>query len=266
MERGSRLLAFEKLNNTRDLGGIKGLGGRRIKNGRLIRSGQLYFASEEDLKALGSVVGTVVDLRTEQECMEKPDPEVPGASYMHLPAVRDLAAGMTREKKANETVIKTLGHDPQGALDYMRRVYTAFITDEHCLSCYRTFMDLLLGGPEKAVLWHCTAGKDRTGFAALVIEEILGVSREDILEDYLKSNEYLKDEVAGLLGYLQKSMGDFGKEGEEALGYLFGAHEEFLESLYAKAEEFYGSFPAFIEKALGVTKEEEERLRELYLE
>lgn len=266
MERGSSLLAFEKLNNTRDLGGMKGCGGKSIKQGRLIRSGQLYFASEEDLKVLGDITGTVVDLRTGEECSEKPDPEVPGAKYIHIPAVKDLAAGMTREKRANETVIKTLGRDPEGALKYMCRVYTAFITDEDCLSCYRAFLDLLLKGPEKAVLWHCTAGKDRTGFAALVIEEILGVSREDILEDYLKSNEYLKDEVAGLLGYLQKSMGDFGKEGEEALGYLFGAHEEFLESLYAKAEELYGSFPAFIEKALGVTKEEEERLRELYLE
>ncbi len=265
MNISSRPLAFEKLNNTRDLGGMTGFQGRKIILGKLIRSGHLEPASVSDIEALGEVTGVIVDLRTDQECAEKPDPGIPGTEYIHLPAVRNVVAGMTREKKAGESIFRTLNSDLSGALAYMCGVYEDFVTDEGCRGCYRAFIELLLGKPEKAVLWHCTAGKDRTGFAALLIQEILGVSREDIIEDYLKTNEYIKGDVERLIAYFGgKSEG--GKEAEEALGYLFGASELFLDAMYAKAEELYGSFSGFIEKGLKVTPEEAKRLRDIYLE
>lgn len=265
MQTSSIAIAFEKLKNTRDLGGMSGIDGRKIIPGKLIRSGHLEPASEGDIQTLGAMTDIIVDFRTDKECEEKPDPKIPGTEYIHLPAVRDVVAGMTREKKAGESVFRTLGNDPSGALKYMCSVYEDFVKDEGCLGCYRSFIDVLLRNPGKAVLWHCTAGKDRTGFAALLIQEILGVRREDIFEDYLRTGEYLRGDVDRLIAYFGGKQGG-GKETEEALGYLFGTSELYLKAVYGKAEELYGSFSGFIEKGLKVTEEEAERLRDIYLD
>ena len=262
----SRRLELKTLNNTRDLGGMRGCGGGKIIPGRLIRSGQLFPASAEDLTALGKAVGTVVDFRTEQEIRERPDPEVPGAEYIHMEAFPSIAAGITREESADAMLFRAIREEPARARDHMISIYTDFITGDYCLSCYRSFLDLLLKEREKAVLWHCTAGKDRTGFAAVLLQEILGVDRDDIFEDYLRSNEYLKEEVAGLIAFIKAKADGFGEKTEESLGYMFGAREEYLKALYGKAEELYGSFEGFMRSALNVTEEEKERLRLLYLE
>ncbi|MBO4819220.1 MAG: tyrosine-protein phosphatase [Firmicutes bacterium] len=259
----SRLIEFNNLNNTRDLGGMTGYGGRKIKAGKLLRSGQLFPASDEDKEKLGSMVDMFVDFRTSQECTEKPDPSVLGIEYLHLPAFGDLVEGVTREEKTDRSLFKAMGADPQISMEHMCRVYAGFIQNQSCISCYRTFLDILLKEREKAVLWHCTAGKDRTGFAALLIQEILGVEKEDIVRDYLKTNENLSDEIKGIIKMIRSKQEDFDEKNEEALKVLFGARTEFLDALYGKADELYGSFSGFLKDGLKVTEEEIEKLREM---
>ena len=83
----SRLLEFDNLRNTRDLGGLKARGGRTILPGKLIRSGQLVGLSEKDSQRLSSLVGTVVDMRTDGEREENPDVVLEGVRYIHNPIV-----------------------------------------------------------------------------------------------------------------------------------------------------------------------------------
>ena len=262
----SKVMEFQNLNNTRDLGGMIGWEGKRIKEGMLLRSGQLYPAGEEDLKKLGSEVSVFIDFRTDRECEEKPDPVLSGVEYYHLSAFRSLTAGVTREKKTDEKAFGNAGRDPSKAIERMSRVYMNFVADDNCLLCYRKFIDILLCDHDKAVLWHCTAGKDRTGFAAALIQEILGVAREDILADYLRTNECLREEVEGLVERIMKSTGVSDPGTEKTLKVMFGACEEYLDAVYKKAEELYGSFSAFISNGLKVTPEETEKLRSKYLE
>ena len=262
----SNLIEFQKLNNTRDLGGMTGYGGRRIKTGKLLRSGQLFPASDDDKEKLGSMVDIIMDFRSGQEVFEKPDPKVSGADYLHLPAFKELAAGVTREESSDKSLFRTMGTDPEKSMEHMCRVYTSFVADQHCISCYRTFLNILLKEHEKGVLWHCTAGKDRTGFAALLIQEILGVEKDDIVRDYLQTNEHLDGEIKDILKKIRSKHESFDERNQEALSVLFGARIEFLDALYGKADELYGSFSGFLKEGLKVTDKETERLRAMYLE
>lgn len=262
----STVIPFEKLYNTRDLGGMNAAGGRKIKSGKLIRSGHLYFASENDLAWLSGRIGLIVDFRNKQEAKEKADPKLPGADYVHLPIIQEMVTGITREEKSFGQIMNELLHDPAGALAYMQQVYTTFVTNDFAISQYAHFLELLLQEREGAVLWHCTAGKDRAGFASILVQHLLGVSREDILTDYLLTNKCLEPEVEPLIEMIQEQTHDDSLEVHEVLDILFGARKEYLAALYEKIQERFGSFEAFEEQALGIDQEKRARLQEMYLE
>ncbi len=260
-------LSLECLPNTRDLGGMKTADGRMIRRGRLLRSGHLFFASRADLQWLKNAVDTVVDFRTEQERAEKPDPAIDGVTYRHLPAFTSLAAGVSRDAASNEAAFAMVSKDPALARRYMIRTYVGLVTDPFSLSQYGAFLHVLLAPHSKAVLWHCTAGKDRAGMASVITEELLGVPRADIMADYLKSNEYLRAEVQELhriiFGGQEQAMDDATRQ---AADYLFGAHEAFLDAAYRSIDERFGSFERFAAEGLGLGAAQQEQLKALYLE
>ena len=148
----------------------------------------------------------------------------------------------------------------------MASVYARFVTDVFCLSQYRRFIRLLFEPREKAILWHCTAGKDRTGTGALFIQELLGVGREDIMADYLITNVYLKDEVRHFIDMMAERSGDMDEDAKKGMMAFMGAHEKYPLTVYAQAEAKYGSFDGFIRDGLGVTDAQREELRRRYLE
>ena len=262
----SRLLILDNLHNTRDLGGMITKDGKRIKAGRLIRSGHLYDASETDLKKLSDIVDVIVDFRTDKEKNEKPDPIIDNTVYYHLPIIDSLTAGVTREKDADEKVISMLMMSPDKAKEYMCNTYIGFVGSEFPVSQYERFLRILLEDRDKAVLWHCTAGKDRAGFASVIIEEILGVDRELIIEDYLKTNEYLEADIESLMVMMHSMSGINTPEADRSLRYLFGASAEYLEALYNKIYDIYGGFEDFVINGLHISVEEQELLKKKYLE
>lgn len=268
-ERTDVSLTFEKLNNTRDLAGLKTADGKKIKAGVLFRSGQLFKASENDIRLLEQAgIGKIIDLRTYEEVTEAPDPAVNGAQYLHLPVIKDLAAGITREKASDNdavaAVVKECLKQDNYAVDYMCEMYRDFVHSEYTRKQYHAFVRELINGEGIPVLWHCTAGKDRTGFAAVAVLYLLGVSWDDITADYLATNENLCDEVNELTArYLPP---DSPKQLEDAIRTLFGAREEFLDALSDAAQKKYGSFEGFLFEGIGITKEEQQMLKSIYLE
>ena len=266
----SGLLPMEQLHNTRDIGGLPAADGRRIREGVLFRSGHLFFASENDRRYLRDTVRTIVDFRSEKECGEKPDPVLEGVDYVYLPILSERAPGVEQDEEAVELTFETAVRDPVSSKTYMVQVYESCVTNPFTVSQYRRFLDILLEEPEaaphKAVLWHCTAGKDRAGFAAVLVEWLLGVKREDIIEDYLATNVYRREETQQFLARMKKEFGEPDGQMKEAFFWLFSAHEEYLEAVFAKAAELYGSFDAYLSEGLKVTEEERRILRARYLE
>lgn len=161
------------IENLRDLGGIGTKDGRAVRFGCLIRSASLDRAGEEDLKG----VSAVIDLRTPGERDGAPD-RVWGRAYLPLPILEDLTEGITREEGARGDLMpdmlsayRTLA---VGRVPAFRRAVTAVM--EHDFS-------------SGAVLWHCTAGKDRCGLVSALVLEALGVDRDIIMADYMKTND-----------------------------------------------------------------------------
>ena len=264
----STRIAFENLNNTRDLGGMPAADGRTIKPGKLIRSGHLYPASDVDIARLTELAGVVVDFRTAGEREERPDPELAFATPYHLPILGKPTKGVSREEETDRLAIDELMRDAAAACNHMCRMYAAFPVSDVALAGYRRFVEILAEPHAGAVLWHCTAGKDRAGFAAIIIQEILGVPRHLITRDYLFTNDCLAGEVARLNEMLLPQVPDdpeAQKTAKAALSYLFGAKQEYLDALWRSIGESYGSFNRFLSHALGVTPELRETLRKLYL-
>ena len=261
----SSRIALQKLSNTRDLGGMHTKDGRTIACGKLIRSGHLHLASPEDIAYISDHTELILDFRTENERQEKPNPVIPHAEILPLPIFERLLAGISRDEKSDKAALSMLAHNPDQARRYMMNTYLGFVTNEFAISQYRRFIELLSVPRKKAVLWHCTAGKDRAGFASVLVEEILGISRDDIMADYLKTNEYLADEISQLYAMVGQQMKNQDEHTETALHYLFGAHEEYLTALYEKTKDLYGGFDGFLEKAIGLSREKTDTLREQYL-
>ena len=156
--------------------------------------------------------------------------------------------------------------DPKAAREYMINTYYGFVTNEFSMNQYHTFIKKLLVENDKAYLWHCTAGKDRAGFATIILLEIFGVDRDIIIRDYMQTNECIKDELNHIIDMVGQKMGGVNDAIREGLGYCFGAHEIFIEKVYDKIEEVYGDFDGFVREGLKCSDDEIAKLKELYLD
>lgn len=239
--------------------------GLAVRRGRLIRSGQLGKASKADAEWLRNNVSLVMDFRTEKECAESPDPVLEGVDYIHVPIIDSLAAGVSRDAESDEQAFMMLINNPDGAMDYMRRTYESFIASETANRGYELFVRRLLDGEEKAILWHCTAGKDRTGFASVILLEILGADRDLIIQDYLATNRFIEPDVQEMISFFFRRTGAETPESEQAMRNLFCAREEYINAAYAKIEEMHGDFTGYMRNALNLGPQDIERMRTMYL-
>ena len=173
-------LLLTTIRNIRDLGGISTQDGRTIRPRCLIRSAHLGNASEEDLQFLRKEerLAAVLDLRTNQERLEKPD-HANGFTCFAIPVIDDLRAGITHEKGAEEKEF------PDMAFLYRLMITRPETQSGLARALHQIFTwDYSRG----AILWHCTEGKDRCGMTAALVLEALGVSRDAIMRDYLETN------------------------------------------------------------------------------
>lgn len=271
-------IPLEGICNTRDLGGYRTMDGRKIKPHRLIRSGALKDSTDKDREILCEEyhLKTVVDFRTKAEREAMPDPVLNGVQYVENPILEEAAMGITREKEEKQDgsalvkkVVSTLHANGGTPISYMENMYTNLITNPFSKAQYRKFFTILLEQKEGALLWHCSAGKDRVGVATIMLLSALGVSREQIIADYMKINQFGAKEVQGLMKMLTDGMDPSSRETKvrtEALRLLFTVERAYAESVFAAMENACGSVDAFLEKEMGLTAEKKEILRQNYLE
>ena len=262
----SRLLTFETLHNTRDLGGMIAADGRKIKSGRLIRSARLSDLSFHDQEVLTGLLDTVVDFRDVAERLEHPDTELKGVTYIDLPLLDQLAAGVTRDVNSEQEMLSKTVDDPVKAIQIISGIYTSFVMNDFVVSQYGRFLRILLEQHDRAVLWHCSGGKDRAGIGAVLVEEILGVSREDIIADYMKTNDYLSEGKEAMIQHVTQKVPAGTKVSYEALECLYYAKREYIDAFYHAVEQKYGDFQTFLQGGLQLSQEDIECMREMYLE
>lgn len=263
----SKQMNYDKIPNLRDLGGMEGADGKRIKEGMLIRSEQLFNASEKDLALLaGLPLRKIFDFRNPKEAGEKPDPAIEGCENIGLSIIDESTLVSWEQDKSaqGQKEMEAAKDDPQAGARGMCEVYRNLIRIPYSCEQYSRFLRGILDTEEGAVLWHCTLGKDRCGWGSVLVQAVLGVSQEAIMEDYLFTNECLKDEIAGMMAMLQKmtektNLGNSGRA-------LVEAREEYLKAAFDEIEKLYGSMEAYLEKGLGVDEAMREAFRARYLE
>ena len=259
-------IVLEGLPNTRDVGGLPTDDGRYVKHARLLRSGALSHATARDLEVLldDYQVRTVIDLRTEEERKEYPDPEdgLMGVRFANAPVLSASTFGVTREGGMMQA-LKMLRAVQNNPASIMEDVYERMMLDEQSQQGFAQFFDDVLATQEGSVLWHCTIGKDRAGLATALLLHTLGVTREAIEQDYLATGKYVESETQNVMDALA-SFG-LGDKLDKSIHVINSADPRFLRAAFDAVEKQYGSLDVYVRNQLNVADEKRDILRDRYL-
>jgi protein-tyrosine phosphatase len=230
-------------SNFRDLGGYAAADGRKVKHGAVFRSAHLGTLTNADRASLARLgVRTIVDLRGVNEAAETPHlVEGVGCRIVgaHIePGVGEKIRGAVADGSANPHLMMQFLTDHYR--DYPRR----------CTPGFRTLFATLTDGTHRPLVFHCTAGKDRTGFASALLLTLLGVPWETVMEDYLRTNDLW-------IGHI----GRYPELDIDTRAAIIEARTPYLEAAFEVVRADYGSPEAFAEKALGLDASARERLK-----
>lgn len=259
--------------NARDLGGIETADGRVVKKNRIIRSGMLRNITDEDVKYLKSAdLRTVVDFRTEQERIQKPDRIIEGVDYICCPLLERKTDGITRDKpeteeeEARRTVAmaqKLMSRNRDGRAQ-MKSLYPVLVSEDLPVNGLKKFFKVMLTQEKGAVLYHCTMGKDRVGTATALLLSALNVPRETIVRDYMITLERCRPGTERLLSNCKKYTDD--KEILEFVYLLDIVEEDFIGAVFETAEAQCGSMKNYLRDRIGLGENDLARLRAMYTE
>ncbi|WP_406050480.1 tyrosine-protein phosphatase [Streptomyces virginiae] len=238
-----RLIELDGTANFRDAGGYRTSTGQWVRMGEIYRSDALDKLTENDLAKLRRLrVRTVFDLRTEDERTKAADKVPTGATYV----VADVFAGSGS--------FQTMPRTPDEAVKAMVDAERAMVSGAGGKKAYTRVFDGIERDRGRSVLFHCTAGKDRTGWAGAALLTALGVPRETVEADYLASNDYRKAANDGILSHLPAQQAAVYKP-------LLDVRPEYLNAGYDEVEATYGSFDRYLKDGLGIDARELKELK-----
>ena len=252
-----RRLPLEGTDNFRDLGGYETADGRFVRWGLLYRSNDLADLTNDDLRYLAKMrVRLVCDFRSDGERRRDPN-RAPGENA-----------------RTEELSIQVEGVDPSAMQERIRTGVSGDELEQIMMSAYRSFVTLhsdqfaamfeRIGSRENLpTIVHCTAGKDRTGFASAMILLALGVPEKTVFDDYMATNTYRANYNKWILRLIP--LYSFFRTRGHDLEPLLDARRPYLQASLDQIEEDYGSVDAYLEQGLGVTPEKRAKLREIFL-
>lgn len=247
------------LANGRDLGGMKTKDGKTVKRRKLIRSGKLCKLNKKEVKRLRDAdVKTVIDLRMENESFSQPDTIVEGIKYHHIPVTCVTLPGITREKsmyrvmKEESELLKKVYKD---ADEYMMKLYELILFSPDTKRQLKRSLEIIMNA-KGCVLWHCAAGKDRAGLVAMLIEGVLGVSDDDIVKDYVKSeNSQRLKKAAQKFALTFFTFFTFGYRFKRILFAMLDAKAVYIKYVIGKINEKFGSIESYCVNALKISED-----------
>lgn len=253
----------KKINNFRDLGGIPAADGKTVRYGKLYRSGHLAKIKPKTAKKLRDKKGlrTVIDLRAPAELSEKRDVVAEGVEYLHLPPLNDEQNPAVTRKTAKSILNRIMAFEG-GARAYLADTYRTMVTTEPSLEALRELIRELMEN-DGAVLWHCTQGKDRTGVASAAVLLALGVDREEIMRDYMRTNRSCRFKNFWI--FIGVTIVTLSIHTAYSLHLLLTSQRDFLTAAFDEMDRTYGGTEGFLRQGLELTDEDITELREIYL-
>lgn len=241
----SRVLPLAGATNFRDLGGYTGLDGRHVRWRRLFRSDHLAELSAADTAALAALgLGSAVDFRGAQERAAMP---------YTLPGVRQLALSIEPSVIQRMDAMAAAGRarDAAMAAEAMRELYVRLVDD--AAPRFGLMLRHLLE-TQAPVVFHCTAGKDRTGVAAALLLRALGVHPDDVMHDFLLTRMH----------YRRPARTD-GTLPPEVLEVLWNVQEDFLGAAFARIDDAHGGIQRYLAERIGLDAAARDALTRKYL-
>ncbi|UQS83037.1 tyrosine-protein phosphatase [Bombilactobacillus thymidiniphilus] len=248
----TRIFPFANTPNFRELGGYPTSDQRQIRWHRLLRAGYLTNLTTEELQFLQKYgLRYSFDLRSPYERKNWPDPDVP--------FLKVIACQLVQETPIGDLVYQTLPQTDQ--FNGLPGIYQRVVLDHSAQRVFRQFFQLLLQNDQEqeAVVFHCTAGKDRTGILAILLLLILQVPVEYIAQDYLLTN--LMYQNAQDLTYLDNA----DNEHQQTINFT-KADKAAVLAIKVAIERIYGSLSKFQSSVLRLTPKQQQHLRDIYTE
>jgi protein-tyrosine phosphatase len=251
--REGRIVPLERVPNFRDFGGYPTTDGRYVRRGLLYRSGALADLSEQDVAVLRKLgIKLICDLRTDLEAQEAPDVPLEGVMLWRLPVI---------QQEESAVKARTFLFDRHRLDQVMLQTYQTFVREKAPIfgAAIARFAD----PANLPAVFHCSAGKDRTGILAALLLGALGVSDELIIADYTLSNLYYEAFRKSLepqehrLRALRLSLDD--------LQPMLVSDPVYLEAALDAIREECGSIETYLMQKAGVSAETLAKLREIFL-
>ncbi|MEU8899311.1 tyrosine-protein phosphatase [Nocardia sp. NPDC048505] len=238
------------VDNFRDVGGL-GSGypagsGERVRQGVFYRS-NVFTTSDADLATLRSLrLAAVYDLRGPAEIAAKPDRLPDGVAYRNIPI---LSGNIEEEAGAVRS--------QEEARELARNVYRTFVTGSSERAAIGELLTALATTPGRQV-FHCNAGKDRTGWVAATLLGLAGVARETIMADFLLTNEFSAKSIKARRDQI---VAQYGEAAAQIFDPILGVEATFLEAAWARMDQDYGSVEKYVTTGLGLTPTTAAQLR-----
>lgn len=249
---GEDLVRLASADNFRDLTGPghRTADGRALRPGLVYRSNELALTDEDAARVTDLGVTAILDLRHADEIDAHPDTEVAGAAWEHLEI-----PGIPMEE------VSSLD-DPEQAEEVMHDVYRGFVRHAGAREAFATLLTRIATA-EDPLVFHCTAGKDRTGWAAVLVLGICGVPDDAMLDDYLSTNRVSTRTREKYLAMVREHL---GADKVEVYERVMVADERYLAAGLDAAAEDFGSVDGYLASGLGLGDDTLDSLRSRLVE
>ncbi len=223
-----------------------------IKEKKLIRSSELSKLNDKDVHILSSVykVKNIIDLRSQKEVRKRNDVIIPNAIYHNIPLIDENEFGITFENKLIKIPTK---------IPNLSDTYVKFVSPDK-KDVWNEIFNIISNDNDGAILWHCTAGKDRCGLVSYMIEYCLGLDEETLINDYLYTNNFYQ-----MPKYFKMISHFFINDAKTRFIEIFKAKREYLFSALNYINNNYGNIDVFMNEICGVNEEKKNKIRKLYL-
>lgn len=257
----NRVLRLEHGINFRELGGYENTAGKTIKWQKLLRCGGMSLLTKSDLAYLADYgLRYDIDLRQESEAQLSPDRYPKQTTYINA-SVYPFTDNRRLDHRLKRLIKRVIVDDSFNA-----QTYAQMVTDSHPVKVWQKLFATLLANtvPDQSVLFHCAAGKDRTGVAGALIMTALDVPRETIMQDYLLTNAVFMaaDRMDTDTIITKANAGDLASQFNVAMS----VEADNLKMIFRVFDDFYGSGMGYLHDVLGLSVADINDLKQLYLD
>lgn len=270
-----RVLQLEQAINVRDMGGYETEDGRYLKWGLLYRGDQLSKLEPGDVAMLERIgLASIVDYRSVHECAVNPNREIGTVKHVFLcdpqSSFSESAANAIDLHSENVKLVKALENGEvekkyiNGSGEKVILSYRDLVTSEAAKNAYGRFLHACADPANLPLLHHCRGGKDRTGFGSMLILLLLGVKREQIIEDYILTG--IIRTARNQLKYEQYRELTKNSDYLDYLMSLIETRREYMEASMDRIAELYDSVDEYMIRHFELTKEQIESMKSIYLE